>query len=58
VRRDDGLKIVCDEGWVLLRLSGTEDVARLYIEANRDDALEKFKLCALQEFGLDLENVK
>jgi len=58
VRRDDGLKIVCDEGWVLLRLSGTEDVARLYIEANGDDALEKFKLCALQEFGLDLENVK
>ncbi len=53
LRRDDGLKIVCDKGWVLLRPSGTEDVVRLYIEANGDDMLEKLKKCSLQMFGLD-----
>jgi len=53
LRRDDGLKIVCDKGWVLLRPSGTEDVVRLYIEANGDDMLEKLKRCSLQIFGLD-----
>ena len=53
IKRDDGLKIVCDKAWVLLRPSGTEDVVRLYIEAKSDDILDKFKAGAIRVFGLD-----
>ena len=34
VDRTDGLKMICEDGcWVLMRLSGTEPVVRLYCEA-------------------------
>ena len=40
-KRTDGLKIIMKNGdWVLLRLSGTEPLARIYAESdNRDAAL-------------------
>jgi phosphomannomutase len=38
----DGTKWVFDDRtWVLLRLSGTEPVARLYVETDRTDRLEE-----------------
>ena len=34
VDRTDGLKMICEDGcWVLMRLSGTEPVVRVYCEA-------------------------
>ena len=53
VIRTDGLKVVYDDGWILIRHSGTEPVMRLTIEA-RDEArlrtlyqhiMECFKSC-------------
>lgn len=41
VDRTDGLKLVCDDGsWVLMRLSGTEPVVRLYCEASQPGELK------------------
>ena len=38
----DGHKYVLDDGsWLLMRLSGTEPVVRLYVEANSADDLMK-----------------
>jgi len=40
----DGLKfILADESWLGIRLSGTEPVARLYVEAHSRGELEKLK---------------
>ena len=43
--RTDGLKLVFDDGsWVLLRLSGTEPLLRVYTEAATQQ--ESARLCA------------
>lgn len=55
VKRDDGLKIICERAWILLRPSGTEDVVRLYVEAKGEDILQKFKENAMNVFGLDVK---
>jgi alpha-D-glucose phosphate-specific phosphoglucomutase len=40
--RTDGLKLVLDDGaWVLMRLSGTEPLLRLYVEASSPDAARR-----------------
>jgi len=40
----DGWKfILADESWLGIRLSGTEPVVRLYVEAHKDSNLEKLK---------------
>jgi len=42
----DGLKVIFDEGWVLLRPSGTEDVFRVFVESLDEDwASKMFDLC-------------
>jgi phosphomannomutase len=41
VKRLDGTKLILEDGsWVLLRLSGTEPVVRLYVEASSPERLE------------------
>ncbi|MGH9404096.1 MAG: phosphoglucomutase/phosphomannomutase family protein [Terriglobia bacterium] len=47
VDRTDGLKMICEDGsWVLMRLSGTEPVLRVYCEAPSAGELEKLMLTA------------
>ena len=52
VQTTDGLKLHLDGGaWVLVRASGTEPVARLYVEAPRTPAtLEALREAALRHF--------
>ena len=45
--RKDGLKMILEDGtWILLRLSGTEPVARCYVEAHRPEDLERLTAVA------------
>jgi phosphoglucomutase len=47
----DGLKcFVENDGWVLIRSSGTEPLARLYVEANSSSELEALRLAAHRDF--------
>ena len=49
VNRKDGLKMIFSDGsWILLRLSGTEPVARVYVEAPNDDKLKQLSDLAQQ----------
>jgi phosphoglucomutase len=42
VQRVDGTKLIfADDSWVLIRLSGTEPVARVYVEARSPADLER-----------------
>ncbi len=42
VDRTDGLKMICEDGsWVLMRLSGTEPVVRVYCEAPSQGELDR-----------------
>jgi phosphomannomutase len=50
IKQIDGLKLLFDDGsWVLFRLSGTEPVARLYVEA-RDDSQMTSLLAAGRDY--------
>ena len=50
VNKKDGYKFICeDSSWLMLRLSGTEPILRVYAEA----ATEK-KALAILEFGKKL----
>jgi phosphoglucomutase len=41
VKRMDGVKLILEDGsWVLLRVSGTEPVVRLYAEAATPERLD------------------
>lgn len=52
LNRKDGLKLILEDGaWVLLRLSGTEPVARCYVEAHSSAELERLTEVA-KEFVL------
>lgn len=45
--RTDGLKMICEDGsWVLMRLSGTEPVVRVYCEAPSQSEMEKLMVTA------------
>ena len=47
----DGLKLHLDGGaWVLVRASGTEPVARLYVEAPDDETLAAVRDAAMRHF--------
>jgi phosphoglucomutase len=47
IDRTDGLKMICQDGsWILMRLSGTEPVVRVYGEAASDRELEKLMTAA------------
>jgi len=49
LNRMDGLKMIFEDGtWVLLRLSGTEPVARCYVEAHSQKALDHLTQLARQ----------
>jgi phosphomannomutase len=51
VQTTDGLKLHLDGGaWVLVRPSGTEPVARLYVEAPDARTLETLRDAALRHF--------
>jgi phosphomannomutase len=51
VQTTDGLKLHLDGGaWVLVRPSGTEPVARLYVEAPDARTLEALRDAALRHF--------
>ena len=46
IRSADGYKLICDDSsWLMLRLSGTEPILRIYSEA----ATEKKALAILEE---------
>lgn len=52
---DDGLKLLLEDGsWVLLRLSGTEPVARLYAESPEAGRLEQIGRDMAKDLGLPL----
>jgi phosphoglucomutase len=52
LNRTDGLKLILQNGsWILLRLSGTEPVARCYVEAHSPDELNQLTATA-REFVL------
>jgi phosphoglucomutase len=49
LNRTDGLKVIFDDQtWILLRLSGTEAVARCYVETHRREDLERLAGVARQ----------
>jgi phosphomannomutase len=51
VQTTDGLKLHLDGGaWVLVRPSGTESVARLYVEAPDAATLDALRDAALRHF--------
>jgi phosphomannomutase / phosphoglucomutase len=51
VETKDGVKILTDEGWVIIRPSGTEPIFRCFAEAeNEEDALK------MAEWGISLVN--
>jgi phosphomannomutase len=49
----DGFKHVTDNGWLLIRPSGTEPVLRVYSEAESPDAAEALVKDASAQLGLD-----
>jgi alpha-D-glucose phosphate-specific phosphoglucomutase len=53
---DDGLKLLLEDGsWVLLRLSGTEPVARLYAESPEAGRLEQIGRAVAKGLGLKID---
>ena len=53
LNRIDGLKMIFEDGtWILLRLSGTEPVARCYVEAHSQKELDRLTEVA-QHFILE-----
>ena len=48
----DGVKLLLDDGsWVLVRVSGTEPLIRIYAEASDPESLHSLQLCARHAFG-------
>jgi phosphomannomutase/phosphoglucomutase len=44
VDETDGVKLYLDEGWVLMRPSGTEPIFRVYSESKNKESAEKLAL--------------
>ena len=58
VNRTDGLKLILKDGsWILLRLSGTEPVARCYVEAHSQEQLSQLAETA-REFVLGKQETR
>ena len=36
----DGVKLICDNGWVAYRLSGTEPLLRIYSESDTQSSVD------------------
>lgn len=51
VDRTDGVKVYTNEGWVLVRPSGTEPIFRVYAEAKTPDVAEELATRSLAEIG-------
>ncbi|MCD4706492.1 MAG: phosphoglucomutase/phosphomannomutase family protein [Candidatus Sabulitectum sp.] len=52
VNRTDGVQLVLDENtWVLVRLSGTEPLARIYVQSQNAEENERISLALAEEFG-------
>ncbi len=49
--KTDGLKIYRPEGWVLIRMSGTEPIIRVFAESRTEDGAKK-----LADYGVGLVN--
>ena len=49
----DGYKYVTDNGWLLVRPSGTEPVLRVYAEAESADVADRMIRDAMQQLGVD-----
>ena len=49
VDRTDGVKVYTNEGWVLVRPSGTEPIFRVYAEAKTPEAAEQLASASLAE---------
>jgi phosphomannomutase/phosphoglucomutase len=47
----DGIKVYKPEGWVLIRMSGTEPIIRVFAESKTDSGARK-----LAEYGVGLVN--
>ncbi len=55
VSRLDGVKLILEDGWILLRVSGTEPKIRIYVESEREEGLtelRKIAISALRELGV------
>ena len=53
----DGLRIDYDDGWVLLRPSGTEPKFRIYSESRDEEIAEKRSMNLVEEFNSTLEKL-
>ncbi len=51
IDRTDGLKLIYDDGWVLLRASGTEPKFRIYSESDDPERAEERSKEFMREFG-------
>lgn len=52
VNRIDGVQLVLDENtWVLVRLSGTEPLARIYVQSQSAEENERISRALAEEFG-------
>jgi phosphomannomutase/phosphoglucomutase len=51
VDKTDGLKIYRPEGWVLIRMSGTEPIIRIFAESRTDGGAKE-----LASYGVGLVN--
>ena len=52
INRIDGVQLIFDENtWVLVRLSGTEPLARIYVQSNSADENTRISSALAEEFG-------
>ena len=56
VDRTDGVKVYTNEGWVLVRPSGTEPIFRVYAEAKTPDVAEDLAMRSLAEIRGIIQN--
>jgi len=54
----DGVKVIFDDGWVMLRPSNTEPVIRLFVEAKNKERLNELAKKFEGEFNKSNENMK
>ncbi len=55
VSRLDGVKFILEDGWILIRVSGTEPKIRIYAESEREEGLTELRgiaISALRDLGV------